>query len=682
MASISGTMTAISSNSNNLTREMALTVPIPLAFGRFKQLPQRSGEVWQGGLVRLPAWIDHPTDPDGEPSRPVGALWVSLRTGLIHLALPHEGIPASPELALSALLEFGLKGSKGLEGRPSRVEVQDAVLRDALSEPLSRLATAIALVADMPAVRETLCNLETEAGGGRRLPGALEAPEVTPDRLQAFADAAARFYEARLWDHLTDEDLLAVEGPREARGMTHVSVLGNGGQEFGLAFFESRKAFERFLGLAADPRRHTDRAYGVTFGPIDELPFADADAWEDYELPVAGKRAYPLAADLRGDGSIRRPDASELIYVEALLRTLAETTEDELDTGRWHRCVQTFDGPVALTLTLPYLLEAEAGQPSKAPRFATMPRVAERSSVRISRLLESRSSASLEEVNEELDRAREQGLFDAPPEASAGRGLTPLERAQELAYDAMEAEGRLQIKRARQALALSPDCADAWVILGDSASTPEVALERYERGVEAGVRAIGPERFAARAGEFWGHLDTRPYMRARLALAQTLRSLGRDEEALEHYRELLRLNPNDNQGVRYLLVAARLELNQNDEAGALLDQYDGDIQALWLYARALWRFRTEGDTARARAALDEARRANAHVVKYLLSPESIPLDRPPHFALGSKDEGAYIAEALGDAFETTAGAVLWLLSQTSRRRARTSKRPARRSRRA
>lgn len=658
---------------------MALTVPIPLALGRFKRLPQRSGEVWQGGLVRLPGWIDHPTDPDGDPSRPVGALWVSLRTGFIHLAIPDEGVPATPELALAALLEFGLKGSKGLEGRPSRIEVQDAVLRDALSEPLSRLATAIDVVADMPAVRAAVRTLEMEADGGRRLPGALEAPGVTPDRLRAFADAAARFYEARPWDHVTDEDLIAVEGPQGARGMTHISVLGHGGQEFGLAFFESRQAFERFLDSAADPHPRPDRAHGLTFGPIDRLPFGDADAWEDHELPVAGKRAYPLAADLRGDGSVRRPDASELTAVEALLRALAATTEDDLDTGRWHLRVQTFDGPVALTLTLPYLLEAELGQPSRAPRLAALPRVAERGRVRISRLLESRPSASLNDVNEELGRARDQRLFDAPQEASAGRDLTTLERAQELAYDAMEAEGRVQIKRARQALALSPDCADAWVILGDNASVAEVALDRYERGVEAGARAIGPERFAALAGEFWEHLDTRPYMRARLALAQILCELGRDQEALEHYRELLRLNPNDDQGVRYLLVVALLELNRNDEAGVLLDQYDSDIQALWPYARVLWRFRTEAGTAVTSAALDEALHANPDVVKYLLVPESIPPDRPSHFALGSKDEAAYIAEALGEAFQATVSAALWLQSQTSSRRGRTSKRPPRRS---
>lgn len=288
----------------------------------------------------------------------------------------------------------------------------------------------------------------------------------------------------------------------------------------------------------------------------------------------------------------------------ALLRALAETTEPELDAGRWRKRVETDDGPMELTLTLPLLLEAEAGQPPTGARVAAMPRVAERSSVRIARMMEGRAFASLDEVNAEIDRAGERGLFDmtAEEEAASGRALTSLERAQELAYDAMEAEGRLRIKRARQALSISPDCADAWVILAEDGSTPEIALERYEQGVAAGARAIGADRFETLTGEFWGHLDTRPYMRARLGLAQTLRGLGRDDEALTHYRELLRLDPNDNQGVRYLLVVALLELNRDVEAGALVEELQDDIQALWPYARALCRFRNEGDTPSARAA--------------------------------------------------------------------------------
>lgn len=653
---------------------MVSTTPLPLALGRFKRLPQRTGEVWQGGLVRLPAWIDHPTDAEGEPSRPVGALWVCLRTGLIHLALPPDGSPASPEFALTALLEFGLKWSKGLEGRPARVEVRDAALRDALADPLATLSTSVVLVDDMPAVREVLTNFETEATDGRRFPGVLESPGVTVGRLRAFAEAAAAFYAARAWDRLANDDLIVVDGGGMPKGMRHVSVLGQGGQQFGIAFFDSRTAFERVLDVAG---RSATRAHGVTFGTLDELPFADADAWLDHALPVAGPQAYPCAADLRRDGSVRRPDARELTHAEALLRALAETTDDELDAGRWRKRVDTFDGPVDLALTLPFMLEAEAGQASTVADSSTMPVAAERTGVRIARMIEGRSFASLDEVNAEVDRAGQRGLFDMPAEEAAGRELTALERAQELAYDAMASEGRLQIKRARQALATSPDCADAWVVLADAASTPEAARERYELGMAAGVRAIGAERFEELTGEFWGHLDTRPYMRACLGFAQSLRSLGRDDEALAQYRELLRLNPNDNQGVRYLLVVALLDLNRNTEAAALLDQYPEDIQALWSFARLLARFRTEGETARTRTALEDAVRTNPHVIKYLVDPDSIPFDRPPHFTLGSKDEAAYVADELADACNATAGFESWLRSLPTPRRARsrTSRRP-------
>jgi tetratricopeptide (TPR) repeat protein len=283
----------------------------------------------------------------------------------------------------------------------------------------------------------------------------------------------------------------------------------------------------------------------------------------------------------------------------------------------------------------------------------------------------------MDDVNAELERAGAAGLLDEGADVSASRELTPLERAQDLAYDAMEAEGRLRVKRARQALALSADCADAWVILADAASTPESALERYEQAVDAGRRAIGSDRFEALAGGFWGHLETRPYMRARLGLAQTLNDLGRAAEAVAHYRELLRLNPDDNQGVRYLLVVALLEQNRDEDAGALLDEYANDVQALWPYARVVWSFRKEGDTAGSRATLADAVGANPQVTKYLLDPESIPLDRPPYFALGSREEAWYVAEELGDLYEATPGLPAWLRSRRPRARSRMSK-PARR----
>jgi hypothetical protein len=66
------------------------------------------------------------------------------------------------------------------------------------------------------------------------------------------------------------------------------------------------------------------------------------------------------------------------------------------------------------------------------------------------------------------------------------------------------------------------------------------------------------------------------------------------------------------------------------------------------------------------AAFDAAIQANPYVVSYLLDPDSIPFDRPPHFALHSREEAAYVAETLADAFAATDCAREWLAAQAWR----------------
>src|SRR5918994_275003 len=162
---------------------------------------------------------------------------------------------------------------------------------------------------------------------------------------------------------------------------------------------------------------------------------------------------------------------------------------------------------------------------------------------------------------------------------------------------------------ARQALEISPDCADAYTLLAEEAESRKAALALYEQAVAAGERAIGPDAFKEDVGHFWGLLETRPYMRAREGLAHTLWSLGRREEAAEHFRDMLRLNPNDNQGIRYTLSAWLLNLDRDDELAELLERYDED-SANWAYTKALLAFRREGDTPESRKRLRAAKKSN------------------------------------------------------------------------
>ena len=72
----------------------------------------------------------------------------------------------------------------------------------------------------------------------------------------------------------------------------------------------------------------------------------------------------------------------------------------------------------------------------------------------------------------------------------------PAHRAEDLVYDAWEATGARRAALARQALALWPDCADAYVLLAQETASLEEARELLERGVAAGERAIGRKAFA------------------------------------------------------------------------------------------------------------------------------------------------------------------------------------------
>jgi hypothetical protein len=74
----------------------------------------------------------------------------------------------------------------------------------------------------------------------------------------------------------------------------------------------------------------------------------------------------------------------------------------------------------------------------------------------------------------------------------------------------------------------------------------------------------------------WGILETRPYMRARLGLAQALWGLGQHQRAADHMHEPLPMNPGDNLGLRYLLATLLLQIGDDTALEKLLAQSPHD----------------------------------------------------------------------------------------------------------
>src|SRR6476619_3002652 len=145
------------------------------------------------------------------------------------------------------------------------------------------------------------------------------------------------------------------------------------------------------------------------------------------------------------------------------------------------------------------------------------------------------------------------------------------ERAMDLCYSAQGQRSRRELQMIREALRLDPDCAEAYLTLGMRESDPAEAQRYYRQAVDAGRRTLGAEAFEVPGYPFWGAVESRPFMRAMGALADSLEVQGKLEEAADVLAEMLRLKPGEDEGMRYMYVALLLELGRLDAALELME---------------------------------------------------------------------------------------------------------------
>jgi tetratricopeptide (TPR) repeat protein len=281
---------------------------------------------------------------------------------------------------------------------------------------------------------------------------------------------------------------------------------------------------------------------------------------------------------------------------------------------------------------------------------------AEASLAHIQRLLQQEEFGSIGEANAFLAKlvADTGGRIEPPSPTSSS------EEAQELIYEAWDCEGRRRTNLAKKALALDPNCADAYILLAEDAKTSGSCIELLEQAVAAAERGLPKHCFEDRnwVGRFWGILETRPYMRARQLLADAQWHSGDRERAVAHYQELLRLNPNDNQGVRYDLIAWLIVLGRDADALRILMEYTHDPSAVMLYERALLEFKMACACPKADKALAKAFRANSFVPAIYAMSEPPPL--PDSYGFGDVSEGIVASDTLLEPFNETPGAAEWL----------------------
>lgn len=197
----------------------------------------------------------------------------------------------------------------------------------------------------------------------------------------------------------------------------------------------------------------------------------------------------------------------------------------------------------------------------------------------------------------------------------------------ELAQDA-DNEGSA-LKYAKRALKLDPSNLDAEFMIADITAKSQVdMLNRLRLIVKHGEQVMQAKGYADEnsIGNYWVITETRPYMRVRDAYISLLRDMGMIRAAVAECEDMLRLNENDNQGIRYTLMHLYAILEEEQKALELHKKYDSYEETQMLFPLSIMYFKL-GDLDQAGKYLKRLSKANPDTRKFVKAFNEDRIDR-------------------------------------------------------
>ena len=170
------------------------------------------------------------------------------------------------------------------------------------------------------------------------------------------------------------------------------------------------------------------------------------------------------------------------------------------------------------------------------------------------RLLDRQNFASIEEAQEFM-----KGLTGKPIPEIPLEDLTSDQIAEDLVESSMDYPEDKRIDMLKSIAADFPTSMAPWLRLAELATSPDAMLEAVERGLSVGARFSEERYVAENTGHYWGLTETRPYMKLLNSKAMSLYFLRRLDDAIEICELILRLNPDDNMGIRGVMTILLLE---------------------------------------------------------------------------------------------------------------------------
>jgi tetratricopeptide (TPR) repeat protein len=258
---------------------------------------------------------------------------------------------------------------------------------------------------------------------------------------------------------------------------------------------------------------------------------------------------------------------------------------------------------------------------------------------------------------------------------NSNRTYEDSEVAQELVYDAWDCPSPEQrFHLCQQALTAFPFSVDAYNCIGGIFlhlwKDLKKAEQAYTYSLECG-RLLWPELQSQNEIE-WGFIDNRPYLRTYHGLGVVMYTQGKIKEAVQHFRYLVRVNPNDNQGARLLLFQALIDLGEYREAEAVAEKHSkgrNTNECFFAYGYVIMDFLRYklGATEEKQPQETLVKALNINNIVPLLLLGDIPLPPlPDAVSPGSIEEASSYVHSASSSWNRTAGILDWLKELRSR----------------
>jgi hypothetical protein len=191
----------------------------------------QNDNVWYCAVRRLRGWVEK---EKGEGYlRPYSLIIVELKSGMFLNMDLFEQAPSPEDIGIK-LINSMLKPGKlsGLKPhRPAEIHFEDERLAADLEPLLAETRVGIRYLPQRENMDALIGRLEESVFFEKEeYPGLLDQRGVTPEQVEALYRAAAAFYRAEPWVHLSNMELLSIQAPPQKKPFLAV-FMGQGGVE-------------------------------------------------------------------------------------------------------------------------------------------------------------------------------------------------------------------------------------------------------------------------------------------------------------------------------------------------------------------------------------------------------------------------------------------------------------------